>query len=535
MSARGRPSKWTGRSSFEFDNLRQTPPSRSSTASSGRGSAGLSGACAIKISINTLLGGAFLLEVDPMTSVRQLKEILSQMQGIPARQQSLIFRKKVLSDDTILSAAGVVDDSTLSLVLSVTTALTNVVATSEVPAELDSSEWLDLDGLEMFDVTGMSDDEQDELFSMLFGHACDYGDDRQGFILCRDGDKISMLQLGPSPAPGDSPKTKRRSTPRGDHRTSDPNSLHRLLKLQENIRVRARVSELQHRLQERKERRAKVALRRAEQRSAKAAEAAAAAIATPVAETPRRSRRAGPALPIAGASRLPRKTKLPPLGPLQRVPAGSPRRYVPNPGDTPPRRSFRAPRSDGAARTTAAFITDGGSSRVRRSLDGDLTALSCDPGFGEPDLEYGFDAAANAGYDSGLQADPFTAEPRRRSPLAFPPRECHAAPRRVSLPAVKPATSQRVSLAAIDVGNGCTTVPRPPRGTRAGAPAKPRCWQCSRRLKITATYSCRCGGSFCARCRHAEQHSCTFDYKTEGRRILSEATATSLPSKLPKI
>lgn len=66
-----------------------------------------------------------------------------------ARQQSLIFRKKVLTDDTIMSAAGVVDDSTLSLVLSVATALTNIVTTVEAPVELDTSDWYELDGLEV--------------------------------------------------------------------------------------------------------------------------------------------------------------------------------------------------------------------------------------------------------------------------------------------------------------------------------------------------------------------------------------------------
>ena len=71
----------------------------------------------------------------------------------------------------------------------------------------------------MFDVTGMSESEQDELLSMLFGSGlCDGdGDDdddendgggggggyrgydgQPPYILCRDGDKISMLQLGPS-------------------------------------------------------------------------------------------------------------------------------------------------------------------------------------------------------------------------------------------------------------------------------------------------------------------------------------------------
>ena len=36
----------------------------------------------ISVTINTLLGGAFLLEVDPLTRVSQVKDMLAQMQGV---------------------------------------------------------------------------------------------------------------------------------------------------------------------------------------------------------------------------------------------------------------------------------------------------------------------------------------------------------------------------------------------------------------------------------------------------------------------
>ena len=63
-----------------------------------------------------LQGGAFLLEVDPLTSVRQVKDILSQMQNIPISQQNLVFRRKTLHDDALLSHCGVQEGSSLSLV-----------------------------------------------------------------------------------------------------------------------------------------------------------------------------------------------------------------------------------------------------------------------------------------------------------------------------------------------------------------------------------------------------------------------------------
>lgn len=85
----------------------------------------------LKITINTLLGGVFMVEVDPATHVVQLKEMLFHMQGIPVQQQSLVFRQQVLPDHVCLCDTGVRDGSALKLVLGVTSALTNIVATPD--------------------------------------------------------------------------------------------------------------------------------------------------------------------------------------------------------------------------------------------------------------------------------------------------------------------------------------------------------------------------------------------------------------------
>ena len=66
-------------------------------------------------------------------------------------------------------------------------------------------------------------------------------------------------------------------------------------------------------------------------------------------------------------------------------------------------------------------------------------------------------------------------------------------------------------------------------------PKKDVCTHCARRLKITSTYHCRCGGMFCGRHRHSESHTCSFDYKTSGRQMLAAATTKVEPPKLPKI
>lgn len=66
---------------------------------------------------------------------------------------------------------------------------------------------------------------------------------------------------------------------------------------------------------------------------------------------------------------------------------------------------------------------------------------------------------------------------------------------------------------------------------------KPRCAlpDCNKKLTLTNTFSCRCQMEFCPNHRHPEWHSCTFDYKTEGRRLLEKANPIITLPKLPKI
>jgi AN1-type zinc finger and ubiquitin domain-containing protein 1 len=45
----------------------------------------------------------------------------------------------------------------------------------------------------------------------------------------------------------------------------------------------------------------------------------------------------------------------------------------------------------------------------------------------------------------------------------------------------------------------------------------------------------RCGNNFCSLHRNAEAHNCTFDYKTEGRKILEHSNPLVAAPKLPKI
>ncbi|XP_076346526.1 AN1-type zinc finger protein 4-like [Tachypleus tridentatus] len=62
-----------------------------------------------------------------------------------------------------------------------------------------------------------------------------------------------------------------------------------------------------------------------------------------------------------------------------------------------------------------------------------------------------------------------------------------------------------------------------------------KCAWCNKKTGIATSYTCRCGKNFCATHRYAELHHCTFDYKTEGRRLIQQSNPPVRAPKLPKI
>lgn len=71
--------------------------------------------------------------------------------------------------------------------------------------------------------------------------------------------------------------------------------------------------------------------------------------------------------------------------------------------------------------------------------------------------------------------------------------------------------------------------------TVTAAAIVPRCQVCNKKTGLATSYTCRCGKNFCASHRYAETHSCTFDYKTEGRKMLEQSNPMVAAPKLPKI
>lgn len=78
------------------------------------------------------------------------------------------------------------------------------------------------------------------------------------------------------------------------------------------------------------------------------------------------------------------------------------------------------------------------------------------------------------------------------------------------------------------------TKPHPPPQLLP-AKKKTRCFSCGKKTGLATTYQCRCGNSFCATHRYAEAHSCTYDYKSEGRKIIEQNNPVVAAPKLPKI
>jgi AN1-type zinc finger and ubiquitin domain-containing protein 1 len=71
--------------------------------------------------------------------------------------------------------------------------------------------------------------------------------------------------------------------------------------------------------------------------------------------------------------------------------------------------------------------------------------------------------------------------------------------------------------------------------TKKQSTVRSRCAECRKRLNITNVYTCRCDKLFCAAHRYSELHNCTYDYKTDGRKILEQTNPLVTAPKLPKI
>ncbi|PVD38525.1 hypothetical protein C0Q70_01141 [Pomacea canaliculata] len=92
----------------------------------------------------------------------------------------------------------------------------------------------------------------------------------------------------------------------------------------------------------------------------------------------------------------------------------------------------------------------------------------------------------------------------------------------------------RLRMSASREGRIMTSSHRLPP-VKAKKKASKRCYVCAKKTGLATSYQCRCGNNFCASHRYAESHDCTFDYKSEGRKLLEQNNPVVTAPKLPKI
>jgi len=589
----------------------------------------------ISVTINTLLGGAFLLEVDPMTRVAQVKDMLSQMQGIPVRQQSLIYKQKVLPDEACLHQCGIRDGATMSLVLRVSSALTNVMVnepTMEADSMMAECFGVDFDSMDFLDVTGLDELEQDELLSMLFGPSDDGSNRPQTFVLCRDGDKINVLQLGsggamdPSQLPPGAALDDQQPPPHTHHhhrnhhsssgdggyshhhgnarspgasrRLADsPSALggdgvplqDRIRRFEENARHRKSMADLMARMRERKgNRHAKgkmfgnrINVDRPIQEIPATSEAGPAVLPPSAASTLTSSVRtlaqndvSGISPPLefpvpphrasASSTVAPRNGLLPSIGATPGTGTGAQRRHGRGIEATPERRHLSSAGGSEGHRRQFGEPTSAKRRLVPRNLgpafacaDGERVLSATAAGCRAHSALSFTDSARSARSGSRAPMPPQTLGDGFRTPPT-----ATATPPRLHLPALsprvvgvinpggshggtpqKPTPFPEPSTGNSHLANGGTTpTPLCPVAAALTAPAAPtktkkrtRCAHCNRKIKLATSFHCRCDKHFCGQHRYAETHSCTFDYKSAGRKMLEAAAPSIAAPKLPKI
>lgn len=54
-----------------------------------------------------------------------------------------------------------------------------------------------------------------------------------------------------------------------------------------------------------------------------------------------------------------------------------------------------------------------------------------------------------------------------------------------------------------------------PKQKKVKVSSKKRCSHCKKKVPLCGRFECRCGKTFCSTHRYAEEHQCTYEYKTD--------------------
>ncbi|XP_012786235.2 AN1-type zinc finger protein 4 isoform X1 [Ochotona princeps] len=122
----------------------------------------------------------------------------------------------------------------------------------------------------------------------------------------------------------------------------------------------------------------------------------------------------------------------------------------------------------------------------------------------------------------------FQEESLRRNSPQLEPTEYFLSTRAIGMNGNNAAAGKRV-------GEGSHHLPPVKAPMQTKKKTTTHCFLCGKKTGLATSYECRCGNNFCASHRYAEAHSCTYDYKSAGRRYLQEKNPVVNAPKLPKI
>ncbi|XP_067839164.1 AN1-type zinc finger protein 5-like isoform X1 [Heptranchias perlo] len=94
----------------------------------------------------------------------------------------------------------------------------------------------------------------------------------------------------------------------------------------------------------------------------------------------------------------------------------------------------------------------------------------------------------------------------------------------------EPVVAQPSPLAAPD--NTSLNEDKSPEGSR---PKKNRCFQCRKKVGLTAGFDCRCGNLFCGLHRYSDKHNCPYDYKAEAAMKIRKENPIIVAEKIQRI
>ena len=139
-------------------------------------------------------------------------------------------------------------------------------------------------------------------------------------------------------------------------------------------------------------------------------------------------------------------------------------------------------------------------------------------------------AAANPVEVAAAQVAEALSPPAPPAPAAQEAAEAPATVVAVEPAADEPAVAEAAGPSAAADGAGYGGDGAPARAQPPG-----RCAECRKKVGLATAFTCRCGLFFCSSHRLAEDHACTFDYRTVGRAALAAANPQVVASKLQKL